>query len=109
MSTRIIIAGLLVAWLSGSAAAQDGAFSRRATATAQLLAGIAPPAGDPVIDRLAALDSWKEHRLWMEAQWSQVRARLSEMERWRAQEVRMREGQSKTLLYPFSGPDFLNA
>ncbi|HEY1268046.1 MAG TPA: hypothetical protein VGH16_12395 [Candidatus Binatia bacterium] len=81
----------------------------RATATAQLLAGIAPAPGDPVIDRFAAMDCWKEHRQWMEAQWAQVRARLGAMEQWRAQEVRLGDGPARSLIYPFSGPDFLNA
>jgi hypothetical protein len=104
-----IIAGLVTALAASPAAAQDSATALRATATAQLLAGIAPAPGDPVIDRLAALDASKEQRQWMEKEWSQVRARLFAMEQWRAQELRVREAGNKTLIYPFSGPDFLNA
>jgi hypothetical protein len=109
MKIFILLAALVATSLAAPAAAQESASAQRATTTAQLLAGIAPAPGDPAIDRLAALECWKEQRRWMEAQWSQVRTRLSAMEQWRAHEVRTREAQNKTLLYPFSGPDFLNA
>jgi hypothetical protein len=105
----LAIAALAVAWLAGAAVAQEPAATQRLNATAQLLAGIAPPPGDPVIDRLAALDASKEQRQWMETQWALVRSRVAAMDNWRAQELRVREAQNKTLLYPFSGPDFLNA
>ncbi|HEX9444854.1 MAG TPA: hypothetical protein VGA73_12075 [Candidatus Binatia bacterium] len=110
MKIRALLAvTVLVAGLSGPATAEDNSFAQRAAATAQLLAGIAPAPGDPVVDRLAALECWKEQRQWMELQWSQVRNRLAAMERWRAHEVRLGDGTDKTLIYPFSGPDFLNA
>jgi hypothetical protein len=104
-----MIAALVAASVATTATGQEANFAQRATATAQLLAGIAPPPGDPVIDRFTALDSWREQRQWMETQWSQVRSRVAAMDNWRAQELRVREAQNKTLLYPFSGPDFLNA
>jgi hypothetical protein len=99
----------IVVFLNGIASAEDNNPFQRATATAQLLAGIAPAPGDPVIDRLAALESAKEQHQWMDAQWSQVRARLETMEQWRSHELGSRDGQTRTLIYPFSGPDFLNA
>ena len=109
MKTLLLIVALVAASLRGPAVAQELGSAQRAAATAQLLAGIAPSPGDPVIDRLAALECWKEHRRWMEAQWSEVQTRLAAMEQWRGQELRMREAPGKTLIYPFSGPDFLNA
>lgn len=108
---KLAIVTALLAALAGPASAQnvnDVEFSGRATATAQLLAGIAPAAGDPAIDRLAALDASKEQRQWIEKEWGQVSGRLAAMGRWRAEQLRVRE-TGKTLLYPFSGPDFLNA
>ena len=81
----------------------------RATATAQIMAGIQPAAGDPVIDRLLATESWAYHKAAMDAQWKPVRARLDAIEKWRDQEVKLSNVSSRTLLYPFSGPDFLNA
>lgn len=41
--------------------------------------------------------------------WNQVRGRIQAMEAWRGQEIRLGAAQKKNLLYPFSGPDFLNA
>src|ERR1051325_5893848 len=76
-------ATLILLAFSGIAAADDNNAAQRATGTAQLMAGIVPAAGDPVIDRLAGLDCSKEQRQWMEAQWGQVRARLTAMEQWR--------------------------
>ncbi len=81
----------------------------RATATAQIMAGIQPAAGDPVIDKLVATDGWKQHKAAMEAQWKPVRARLDTIEKWRDQELKLNNVGRRTLLYPFSGPDFLNA
>ena len=84
-------------------------FNRRATATAQIMAGIAPAAGDLALDRLTKLDAFVEHQKWMSAQWNQVHGRVSAMQNWRSQEIKIPGASHKTLLYPFSGPDFLNA
>jgi hypothetical protein len=92
-----------------SAAADSRDFNRRATATAQIMAGIMPAAGDPAIDRLTRFDCFIEHQKWMASQWSQVRDRMSVIENWRAQQIRIPAAQNRTLVYPFSGPDFLNA
>ena len=81
----------------------------RATATAQIMAGIQPAAGDPVIDKLLSTDSWTQHKAAMQAQWKPVRARLDAIEKWRDKEVKVNNPAGRTLLYPFSGPDFLNA
>lgn len=86
-----------------------GEFNRRATATAQLLAGITPNPPEPAFNRLIELDAWKEHQKWMTSQWAQVRGRLGVMENWRDHEIKIAGAAKKTLLYPFSGPDFLNA
>jgi len=84
-------------------------FNRRATATAQVMAGITPASGDAAIDRLVKLEVFAEHQKWMTAQWSQAHSRISAIESWRAQEVKIAGAQGKTLIYPFSGPDFFNA
>jgi hypothetical protein len=91
------------------AAAESGDFNRRATATAQILAGMKPAASDPALDRLVKLEAFAEHQKWMTSQWAQARARISAIESWRAREVKISAGRNKTLLYPFSGPDFFNA
>lgn len=81
----------------------------RATATAQVMAGVTPAAGDAVIDKLVATEGWKKHQEAMQAQWKAVRSRLDTIEKWRDQEVKVKDVAARTLLYPFSGPDFINA
>jgi hypothetical protein len=106
----ILIAILTVsAALTSAFAGDTNEINRRATATAQVMAGIPPLGGDAAIDRLVKLEVFAEHQKWMAAQWGQALARISVIENWRAQEVKIAGAHSKTLLYPFSGPDFLNA
>ena len=95
--------------LTSAFAGDTNEINRRATATAQVMAGIPPIGGDAAIDRLVKLEVFAEHQKWMAAQWGQALARISAIENWRAQEVKITGAHSKTLLYPFSGPDFLNA
>jgi hypothetical protein len=85
------------------------AFDRQVTAVAQVLAGITPAPGDPNIDRIVATDAWKEHQVAMQRAWSAVSARRVAMARWRDAEIQLPPSARRTLLYPFSGPDFLNA
>ena len=73
------------------------------------MAGIQPASGDAVIDKLVVTDGWIKHKEVMQTQWKTVRARLDTIEKWRDQEVKLKEVSARTLLYPFSGPDFLNA
>src|SRR6266508_590583 len=84
-------------------------FNRRATATAQILAGITPNPLEPALKRFVESDTFREHQQWMTSSWNQVRGRIQTMETWRSHEVKIPGAQKKTLLYPFSGPDFLNA
>jgi hypothetical protein len=103
----IMLAGL--AHPKWAVAADHQEFNRRATATAQILAGITPNPPDPALKRLVETDAFKEHQQWMTASWNQVHGRIQTMETWRNQEIKIPGAQKKTLLYPFSGPDFLNA
>jgi len=101
---------IALAGREGQAASQELIeFNRRASATAQLLAGITPNPPEPAFSRLIELDAWKEHQKWMSSQWAQVRVRLGVMESWRDHEIKLVGGHRRTLIYPFSGPDFLNA
>ncbi|HSK31125.1 MAG TPA: hypothetical protein VLA17_14285 [Candidatus Limnocylindria bacterium] len=102
--------GLLASFfLATSGLGESVDFNRRATATAQILAGIAPNPLDPALKRLVETDTFKEHQQWMTTSWNQVRGRIESMDNWRSQELKISPAQRKTLLYPFSGPDFLNA
>jgi len=92
-----------------AAAPASPTYDVRATGTAQLLAGLPPTPGDAVIDRLAATAAWQSHSKIMQQDWAKVKQRLAEMEKWRDQELKIADAGQKTLLYPFSGPDYLNA
>lgn len=103
-----VMAALLLFGSEGRSAANEPEFNRRATATAQLLAGITPNPPEPAINKFIELDAWREHQKWMSSQWSQVRARLNVVENWRDHEIKINGAQKKTMIYPFSGPDFIN-
>ena len=104
------VVGVLAWSLLGHAIAGDNIeFNRRATATAQILAGISPNPPDPALKRLVDTDAFKEHQQWMTSSWNQVSHRIQTMDAWRSQEIKVPGAQKKTLLYPFSGPDFVNA
>ena len=76
---------------------------------AQVLAGVEPAAGDPRIDQIVATQEWRAHRDWVQARWAEVRPRLASISRWRQESLPLADGGARTLIYPFSGPDFLNA
>lgn len=82
---------------------------QRATAIAQLLGGITPATGDPAVDKIATSEVWLKHKESMTAEWKKVRSRLDVIEKWRDTEIKLKDVQKRTLLYPFSGPDFINA
>ncbi len=109
-SQAIALTGLMMlVGLASSARAEVQEFNRRATATAQIMAGISPAGSDLALERRTKLDAFVEHQKWMAVQWSQARGRISAMQDWRSREINIPGTAQKTLLYPFSGPDFLNA
>src|SRR4030095_11764720 len=106
------IAAVVVLSAVGQSLANSGdsmEFNRRATATAQILAGITPNPLDPALKRFVESDTFKEHQQWMTSSWAHVRGRIQTMETWRGQEIKVPVARKKALLYPFSEPDFLNA
>ena len=114
MLFRSLIQNCIVVFLTativfGSATAESGDVNRQATATAQIMAGIVPVAGDPVFDRLVGSAAFLEHHKWMADRWALMRNRISAIELWRARELKIPGASNRTLLYPFSGPDFINA
>jgi len=79
----IAIAAVVVLSSAGQALANSGdsmEFNRRATATAQILAGITPNPLDPALKRLVESDTFKEHQQWMIPSWAHVRGRIQTME-----------------------------
>jgi hypothetical protein len=80
----------------------------RITSTARLLAGVSSTYAPHA--HVASLDAWQEHRATLAPQWARLqRERLSVIEGWRDQVLGAELEHCRTLLYPFSGPDFLNA
>jgi hypothetical protein len=80
----------------------------RVGAVARLLAGL-PPAS-AAYAAIADSAEWQEHRDQVQAGWAKVKqGRGGVMARWRDGAIRSACGGSGTLLYPFSGPDFMNA
>ena len=80
----------------------------RVNSTARLLAGLAP--WHPAHLDFAKTDAWKEHSSAMQGAWGQLTAnRIKPMASWREATIQSPCPAGKTLLYPFSGPDFFNA
>ena len=118
--TRAGIAGALVAALAAIAPMAPPAFAQtppspRAaaplplTTTAQLLAGVMPQgkfAANPVVADIVGGAAWRAHRAAARAGARQLRIRLAHMHAWEARHLPRTRG---TLLYPFSGPDLINA
>lgn len=91
-------------------AAQTAARSAELTAIARLLAGVDPGAaaeGNAVLQKVAATEAWRAHRKASQYGDRQLRTRLQKMEDWQRATLPQRPGA--TLVYPFSGPDFINA
>jgi hypothetical protein len=76
------------------------------TVTAKLLAGYVPFTPTTTIENTTA---WKQHRDVMGEQWLRLKPRVDAMNEWRYRAIERAGGTCSTLLYPFSGPDFLNA
>lgn len=103
MAAALLLAGLLPL-LADGAWAQELSL----TTTARLLAGVDPH--DPMPAAAAITDSaeWRQHRKAALAGDRQLRIRLQAIDRWQAQHLDTAKSPA-TLLYPFSGPDFINA
>ncbi len=77
-------------------------------AEARLLAGRDP--GLAGYERLTTTEAWKSHRAFFEENWTKAReTRFDKASAWRDRELNIPASATTTLMYPFSGPDFLNA
>lgn len=92
---------------SAAPAAGESEFQARArfNTAAQLMAGL-PGTAHP----FAGTTVWKEHSDYMRASWSRLYGRqVAAMTTWRNAKLGQACPAGGTLMYPFSGPDFLNA
>ncbi len=80
----------------------------RMNSIARLMAGLPPRY--PAHFELAESEAWKEHAAAMQDAWRAISAgRVTAMAAWRDEAISPTCPVGKTLLYPFSGPDFFNA
>lgn len=115
--SRLLSACLLVPLLAALGAAPASAQLRsdsglgeqwRINSTARLLAGLPPML--PAHAEMADTDAWREHSTSMRAGWERMKkGQVAAMTAWRDTAISPTCPAGKTLLYPFSGPDFLNA
>ncbi len=103
------LAAFLALSTGGSARAGEAPpYDPRVTSIAQLLAGAEPDYA--LHARVARLDAWQAHRRTLTPQWKKLRSgRLDAIEAWRDAVLAGDLQRCRTLFYPFSGPDFLNA
>ncbi len=109
-------AALIAALLVGASAAlaatpapvTDTGAPNDLTAVARLLAGVEPGTSDPELQKVAQTQAWRTHRKASQYGDRQLRTRLERMDHW--QRTTLPGGHAGgTLIYPFSGPDFVNA
>jgi hypothetical protein len=83
---------------------------QRLTALARLLAGVDPlePADANPFSALMQTEAWRQHRLASQAGWSSVRKRIERIDAWQQRNLPP-AAPGSALVYPFSGPDFINA
>ena len=113
---KIALRSLFVALACGAAGATAGfaqapgsGVDQAVTDTARVLAGLAPSPGS----RLAAVSAKPEWQAWQrefDRQWTQATTdRFARIAAWRTRELASATGACGTLMYPFAGPDILNA
>jgi hypothetical protein len=78
------------------------------TALARLLAGVDPQGGSAGLQAVARTNAWKAHRRASRYGDRQLQERLQRMEQWQRSTLPPSRAGS-ALVYPFSGPDFVNA
>jgi hypothetical protein len=77
---------------------------------ARFVAGLPQLSAESEYTALQATPAWIAHSKNMGAHWTKLRTlRLAKMEAWYEAEFRHTYDHKLTMLYPFSGPDFVNA
>lgn len=80
----------------------------RANSVARLISGLEPT--QPDHQAYAHTEAWQKHSAEMTGAWNRLRdSRVAAMSAWRNEAISASCPLGKTLLYPFSGPDFFNA
>ena len=77
------------------------------TTVARLLAGLPASSNDPALMRILQSPAWHDHQRASAAGAAKLTRRLRAMNQWQA--LHLDRAAGGTLVYPFSGPDFVNA
>jgi hypothetical protein len=88
--------------------AADLSDSEYLTATARVLAGFEPGITDERFERLVEQKAWRDQLSACRAGATRLKQRLGAIDAWRRENLGD-EATGRTLIYPFSGPDFINA
>jgi hypothetical protein len=88
--------------------AADLSDSEYLTASARVLAGLDPEVADERFARLTEQKAWRDQINACRAGSSKLKQRLAAIDAWRRENLGD-EASGGTLVYPFSGPDFINA
>ncbi len=111
MMFRYIFASLLAVPMVAAAQLRadfDLGAQWKVNSTARVMAGLSPT--HPAHAVLAESEAWQAHSAAMQADWVRLRdGRVAAMSAWRDAALPASCPLGKTLLYPFSGPDFFNA
>lgn len=105
-----VLAGCMVSGAAFAQTARDAGMDdpSRLTSAARLMAGMAPT--DPAHADIARTKAWQAHSAEIQAKWAPVRdGQAAAITAWRDAKLPRTCPVGKTLLYPFSGPDFFNA
>ena len=98
-----------VAAESAPAAKDNVPHSREANDAARFLAGLPGTAGSPYA-ALEETEAWKEHRRQLDATWHEAEGeQLPGLRKFQSDELSDPSLESRTVFYPFSGPDALTA
>ena len=102
----ILLAALVPSLLIGAMLPGTAAADSSADDNARILAGIEPRADSPLAG-LTREAGWRQHARFFDAAWESLEARqLSKIRIWSTKNITRPQ---RTMLYMFSGPDFLYA
>ena len=77
---------------------------------ARFVAGLPQLGADGPYKALESTPAWKAHQKSMSTHWNKLRTlRLDKMEAWYESDFKALYDPTLTMMYPFSGPDFINA
>jgi hypothetical protein len=107
-SAAVLFLGCMLSAASLAQSSPDADAQARLSSAARLIAGVAPT--HPAHADIARSKAWQAHGAEMQANWSRIRdGQAAAMAAWREATLPQGCPAGRTLLYPFSGPDFFNA